>query len=190
MRNGLFSGARRLAASASIATAVTALTAGSALAAGTGYGSPQPSNGLPPSGFTSVITVKTLGERGGAVSGKSAGGRVIVVVPRGAGGRSLQVALTKGSGATVKNDLSGALRKDKILVGFGVELRHGSSPAFTQKPLIVSFNARDLHSGDVVVAFNPKTRKFVRIQASVRSGKVVVRIKRSESVAVLAPKRK
>jgi len=191
MSKPLLTGARRVSASVSVAAALAALAAGSAMAAGTGYGPTSPTNSLPPSGFTSVAIVKTIGESGGVVGDGGFGGAVIVHVPRGAAGKSLQVAITHGSASTVRADLHGALRKDKVLATFGIELRHGSSPAAARKPLTVSFEALDLRPGDVVVAYNPKTGKFVPIAASFvfRKATVVVRIKSSESVAVLGPKK-
>ena len=184
-------GARRLGASVAIATALASLTAGSAIAAGAGYGPTSPTRSQPPSGFTSVVIVKSLGNNGGVVSGGGVGGEVVVRVPRGAAGKSLLVAITHGSASTVRAHLHGALHDDKVLATFGIELRHGSSPAAARKPVSVTFEAGDLSRGDVVVAYNPKTGKFVRVAASFsfRKGDFVAIIKSSESVAVLAPKK-
>jgi len=191
MSKPLLTGARRASASMFVAAALAALPAGSAMAAGTGYGTRSPTNSLPPSGFTSVVIVKTLGNRGGVVGAGGFDGAVIVSVPRGAAGKSLLVAITHGSTSTVRADLHGALRDDKVLTTFGIELRHGSSPAAARKPVSVTFEALDLRPGDVVVAYNPKTRKFVPLAGSFsfRKAKVVVKIKSSESVAVLGPKK-
>lgn len=180
--------ARRFGASVAIAAAVAALSAGSAMAAGTGYGSAPPSSSLPPSGFTTVVTARTIGPRGGVVRGRVAGGLVRIVVPRGIG-KGLQVALTKGRAATVRADLPGYLRRRRILSSFGVELRHGSSPAKSRKLITVYFVARSIRRGDLVVAYNAKTRKFVRTNIRVVKGRLIGKIRVSESVAVLAPKK-
>jgi hypothetical protein len=190
MRKPLLTGVRRVSASVSIATALAALTAGSAIAAGSGYGPTSPTNSVPPSGFSAVMTVKTFGNNGGVVSSGGIGGLAVVKVPRGAAGKSLLVAITHGSDSTIRADSSGALRDDNVLGAFGIELRHGSSAATARRPLTVIFEARDLRRGDVVVAYNPKIGQFVPVAArfSFAAGQVVARFKSSQSIAILGPK--
>jgi hypothetical protein len=158
-----------------------------ALAAGPGYSGTGPSTGTAPTGFSSIVTATTVGSNGGTVKGKTSGGTVSVTVPGGASNTPLQVAITKGSGSTVKKDLSSALRKDKIVAEFGVELRSGSSATTTSKQLTVTFSDKSIAKGDIVVVYNQATGKFTKVAAIVKNGRIVVHLEAGESIAILAP---
>jgi hypothetical protein len=157
------------------------------MAAGPGYGGTVPSTSTPPTGFSSVVTAKTVSGKGGTVKGKTSGGTVSITVPKGASKKSLQVAITKGSSSTVKKHLPAALRKDTVVAQFGVELKSGSSATTTSKQLTVTFSNKNIVKGDIVVAYNPATGKFTKVAATVKNGEVIVNLKAGESIAILAP---
>jgi hypothetical protein len=159
------------------------------MAAGSGY-APAPSNGTRPTGFSSIVTAKSVGAKGGDVQGKVSGGTISVSVPKGASKAALQVAITKGSSSTVEKDLPPALKHDAVLADFGLELMSHSSAVTATKPITVTFKNKRIAKGDIVVAYNPKTGKFVKVKAIVKNGVVVVRLKAGETIAVLAPHKK
>ncbi len=165
--------------------------AGSVLAAGSGYGSSEPSTSAPPpTGFSSVVIAQTVGSEGGTITAPSSGGTVTISVPPGASESPLQVAITKGSRSTVKKDLSSALKKYKVVAEFGVELKQGPSSASASKSLTVTFKGKKIAKGDIIVVYNDATGKFVKVTATVKKGEVAVHLKAGESIAVLAPPKK
>jgi hypothetical protein len=158
-----------------------------ALAAGPGYGGTEPATSAPPTGFSSIVTATTVGSKGGTVKGKTSGGTVSVTVPSGASNTPFQVAITKGSSSTVKKHLSSALRKDRIVGEFGVEVRSGSSATTTSKQLTVTFSDQKIAKGDIVVVYNQTTGKFTKVAAIVKNGEITVHLEAGESIAILAP---
>lgn len=180
-------GTRRAATGIGGAVILALAAAGPAVAAGTGYGPTPPPSGTPAGGFTSVVTARTVGHRGGAFKVAAPSGTIRVVVPRGAWRNNTQVVITKGTSAKLRSSLPKALRKDRVLAAFGVQLKQGSANATASKNLTVTFLAKSLKPGDIVVIFNPKTRTFTRAHTRVRKGEVVVQLKRSQSIGVLAP---
>jgi hypothetical protein len=136
-----------------------------------------------------VVIAKTLTNKGGAVIGGGVGGQVRVIVPRGAAGKSLGVAIIHGSVATVRAEVPTSLRDDKILADFGVELQHGSSPATARKPVTVNFGAPSIRRGEVLVAYDPKTGGFVPVPATftISLGNVAITTNSSVSLALLEP---
>lgn len=174
----------------SCAAALALGMAAPALSAGPGYGGTEPTSSAPPTGFSSIVTAKVVGSTGGTVDGKTSGGTVSITVPSGASNAPLQVAITKGSGSTVKKHLSSALRKDKIVAEFGVELRNGSSATTTLKQLTITFSDKKIAKGDIVVVYNQATGKFTKVAATVKNGEIIVHLEAGESIAILAPSKK
>jgi hypothetical protein len=160
-------------------------SASAALAAGPGYGSGGP-GGTPPTGFTSIVAVKTVGSNGGSLTGKTSGGTVKVTVPQGAETELIDVAITGGSKPTVKRDLASALKKYKIIAVFGVEFKHGSSNVGTSKKATVAFKDSRVGKHDIVAVYNPGTGKFLKAQATVVEGKITIRLSAGESIVVLS----
>jgi len=180
----------RLALCSSCTAALALAFVPVAFAAGSGYGGTTPSPSAPPTGFSSIVTAKTLGVHGGSVKGKVARGHVTVTVPKGAFRTSLQVAITGGSSSTVKKNLPSALAKDRVVAQFGVELESGTSPATTTKDVTVTFSSKNIAKGDIVVVYDQATGKFVKANATVKAGQVTVHLKAGESIAILAPPHK
>jgi hypothetical protein len=156
------------------------------LAAGPGYGGTEPATSTPPTGFSSIVTAKTLGGQGGTVDGKTSGGTVGITVPKDASKKSFQVAITKGSSSTVKKHLSAALTKDAVVAEFGVELKSGSAATTTSKQLTVTFSDQKIAKGDIVVVYDQATGKFSEVTATVKKGEIIVHLKAGESIAILA----
>lgn len=180
----------RLIISTSSIAALALCTAASAMAAGAGYAGTTTSSGTHPTGFSSIVTAKTVSAKGGHVEGKVSGGTVSVSVPRGASNAAFQVAITKGSISTVEKELPSALKHDAVLADFGVEMMRHSSALTASKPLTVTFKDKRVAKGDIVVAYDPKTGKFVKVKAVVKHGEIIVRIKAGETIAILAPDKK
>lgn len=176
-----------LVVGSSCALALALGMAAPALAAGPGYGGTAPSTSAPPTGFSPIVTAKTIGSKGGTVKGKTSGGTVSVTVPKGASKKSFQVAITKGSGSTVKKDLSSALGKDTVVAQFGVELKSGSAATTTSRQLTVTFSGKKIAKGDIVVVYDQATGKFTKVAAIVENGRIIVHLEADESIAILAP---
>jgi hypothetical protein len=177
----------RMALGSSCAAALALGMAAPALSAGPGYGGTEPAPSGPPTGFSSIVTAKTVGSKGGTVKGKTSGGTVKITVPKGASKKSFQVAITKGSSSTVKKDLPSALGKDTVVAEFGVELKSGSSATTTSKHLTVTFSDKSIAKGDIVVVYNQATGKFTKVAATVKNGEIIVNLEAGESIAILAP---
>jgi hypothetical protein len=180
----------RVSASSGLAIgAMLALTAaGPAAAAGPGYGG----NGAPPvvtpTGFSTVLTARTVGKHGGSFRVNYAHGKLKVSVPKNATSTPIQIAITKGQNSTVKGDLPSSLRHYKVVSSFGVEVRNGSSATTTTKSVTITLSARDITKGDLVLVYSPTTGKFTQLSGvKVRNGKVVIHLKGGESLAVVAP---
>ena len=159
-----------------------------AIAAGSGYGGGG-STGSPATGFSTVVTARTLTSRGGQVSagGGSTGGKISI--PRDATRSSVEIAITKGSDATVSRDLPGALKRSHhVLLAVGVEVRHGATATTTSRDVTVTLDSAHIKSGDTVVVFDSHTGRFLNEHAHVRAGKVSFRLSGGEAIAVLAPK--
>ena len=179
----------RMALGSSCMAALALGMAAPALSAGPGYGGAEPTSSAPPTGFSTIVTAKVVDGKG-TVTGKTSGGTVSVTVPSGASSTSLQVAITKGSGTTVKKHLPSSLRKDAIVAEFGVELRNGSSATTTSKELTVTFSDQKIAKGDIVVIYDQATGKFTKVTATVTKGEITVHLKAGESIAILAPSAK
>jgi hypothetical protein len=176
----------RLVVAISCIVTVACAAACSALAAGSGYGGTSPPVTSQPTGFRAVIIVRTLGKNGGSVNGEVPAGPVEVAVPKHAYKKRFQVAITKGSAATVKKDLARSIAKDRVLTDFGIEIKSGASSITTSKPLAVIFSDLAITPGCVVAVYNPQTGKFTKVRATIKRGRVIVRIKTGESIAILA----
>ena len=168
------------------------VAAGPASAAGTGYGG---GGGAPPVvtpvGFSSVVTARTVTKNGGSFRIKYGHGTIRVGIPKNATKNPIQIAITQGTNSTVKGDLPDSLNRYRIVSSFGVEVRKGSSATNTTKPVTVTVSAKDIRKGDVVLVYSPSTGKFTQLTgAIVRNGKVVIHLKRGESLAIAAPPRK
>jgi hypothetical protein len=158
-----------------------------ALAAGSGYGGTPPPVNSQPTGFRAVIVARTFGKNGGSVNGETPAGPVEVVVPKRSYKKRFQVAITKGSAATVKRDLAKSISKDRVVADFGIEIKSGASSITTSKALTVIFSDLAITRGCIVAVYDSRTGKFTKVRATVTRGKVTVRIKRGESIAILAP---
>jgi hypothetical protein len=170
---------------------VIAMVAGSpAFAAGTGYGG-SGSTGLPPTGFGSVVTVKTVGTSGGVARAKVSGTSVTVTVLKGSTDRTLEVAITQATTSAVKRDLPAGLKEDRIVTALGVTLRHGASSATTSKGVVVVLKADKIAKGDVVAVYDSETGKFTRVKDVSGQGHLVdIHIRQGEGIVVLAPPKK
>jgi len=176
----------RLVVAISCTVAVAWAAACPALAAGSGYGgSPPPVN--TPTGFRAIIVVRTMGKNGGSVNGEEPAGPVEVVVPKRAYKKRFQVAITKGSAATVRKDLARSIAKYRVIADFGIEIKSGASSITTSKALTVIFTDLAITRGCIVAVYDSRTGKFTKVRATVRRGKATIRIKRGESIAILAP---
>jgi len=176
----------RLVVATSCTVAVAWAAACAALAAGSGYGgSPPPVT--TPTGFRAIIVVRTMGKNGGSVNGEEPAGPVEVVVPKRAYKKRFQVAITKGSAATVKKDLARSIAKYRVIADLGVEIKSGASSITTSKALTVIFTDLAISRGCVVAVYDSRTGKFTKVRATVTRGKVTIRIKTGESIAILAP---
>lgn len=160
---------------------------GQALAAGSGYGGTPPPVNVQPVGFRAVIVARTIGRGGGSVNGEESAGPVVVVVPRHAYRKPFQVAITKGSLNTVWRARARALARYRVVAAFGIEIRLGASSITTSKPLTVVFTALAINRGYVVAFYDSRTGKFTRVRARVIQDRVTLRIRRGESIAILAP---
>lgn len=165
------------------ASAVAALlSAGSALAALGGYGGPPASATGVPAGFSHVVIVRTISQKGGVVRGHG----VSVSVPRGVGVAHLQVAITGGNSRIVNRYRERSLRGRRLIGSFGVLLLAGSHTARTRKAITVTFSSRRIRRHDVVAIYSAKFRSFRKVRARVVNGKIVVRLKAGEAIAVLS----
>jgi hypothetical protein len=171
------------------AGALTLAVAPAALAAGPGYGGGTSPTG-PPTGFTSVITVQTVGSRGGTVTGRTSGSGVRITVPRGAVPNSTKVAITQGRYSAVSSHLPGAYRHDRVVSAFGVELRQGASSARARKVITVGVTDSGISRNDIVVIYDSKTATFRRVALTQFKGRAVLHITTGESVAIIAPRGK
>lgn len=160
---------------------------GQALAAGSGYGGTPPPVNVQPVGFRAVIVARTIGRGGGSVNGEEPAGPVVVVVPRHAYRKPFQVAITRGSLATVERARARSLARYRVVAALGVEIRIGASSITTSKPLRVTFTALAINRGYIVAVYDPRTGRFTRVRASVMQDRVTLRIRRGESIAILAP---
>lgn len=160
------------------------------MAAGSGYAGGGPSSGTRPTGFSSIVTAKNVGANGGNVAGNVAGGTVSVSIPKGASNGAFQVAITKGASSTVEKDLPSTMKQDTVVADFGVELMRHSLALTTSKQLTVTFKDKRIVKGDIVVAYNAKTGKFVKVKAIVKQGEVIIRLKAGQMIAILAPHKK
>ena len=175
----------RLVVAISCSVAVAWAAACPALAAGSGYGgSPPPVN--TPTGFRAIIVVRTIGSNGGSVNGEEPAGPVLVLVPKHAYKKRFQVAITKGSAATVKKDLAKSIAKYRVVATLGIEIKSGASSITTSKDLTVTFTDLAITRGCIVAVYDSRTGKFTEVRATVARGKVTVRITRGESIAILA----
>jgi hypothetical protein len=157
-----------------------------ALAAGSGYGGTLPPVNNQPTGFRTVIIARIMGKNGGSVNGEVAAGPVEVVVPKRAYKKRFQVAITKGSAATVKKDLARSIAKRRVVTDFGIEIKSGASSITTSKALTVIFSDLAITRGCIVAVYDSRTGKFTKVRATVTRGKVSIRIKSGESIAILA----
>ena|ERR1700729_3528489 len=182
----------RAASGLAIGAVFSLAAAGPAVAAGPGYGGGNgPPTVVTPVGFSSVVTARTVTKRGGSFRTRDSGGTVTVDVPKNATKHPIQIAITKGNNGTVQRDLARSVKGYKIISSFGVEVRNGSSNTHTTKPVTVTFSAKDLSKGDVVLVYSPATGKFTKLSGvTVHNGKVVIHLKSGESLAVAAPPRK
>lgn len=144
---------------------------------------------MPPTGFSAVVTAKTIGRGGGVVVGTVSGGELSLRVPKGAYGKAFQAAIAKGSKRAVRKNLPKALRRDEIIAGFAIELRHGSSAVRASKPLTVTFKDRRIARGSIVAIYNEKTGRFQKAKAKITRGRLMIRLRAGETIAILAPHR-
>jgi hypothetical protein len=182
--------AMRLVIATSCTITVAWAAACPALAAGSGYGGTPPPVSNQPTGFRAVIVARTLDQNGGSVNGEDPAGPVEVAVPKGAYKKHFQVAITKGSAATVEKDLARSIAKDRVVADFGIEIKAGVSSITTSKAVTVIFTDLAISRGCIVAVYDSRTGKFTEVQATVARGKVTIRIKRGESIAILAPAEK
>ena len=182
--------ATRFVIATSCAVTVACAAACPAFAAGSGYGGSPPPVNTQPTGFRAVIVVRTLGKNGGSVNGEAPTGPVEVRVPKRAYKKRFQVAITKGSTATVERDLARSIAKDRVLADFGIEVKSGASSITTSKALTVIFSDLAITRGCIVAVYDFRTGKFTKVRATVTHGKVTIRIKSGESIAILAPAEK
>jgi hypothetical protein len=176
----------RFVVATSCTIAVAWAAACPALAAGSGYGGSQPPV-TQPTGFRAVIIVRTMGSNGGSVNGEEPAGPVEVVVPKHAYKKRFQVAITKGSAATVKKDLAKSIAKYRVIADLGVEIKSGASSVKTSKALTVIFSDLAIGPGCIVAVYDSRTGKFTKAKATVTHGKLTIQIKSGESIAILAP---
>jgi hypothetical protein len=177
----------RLVIATSCITAVAWAAACAALAAGSGYGGSPPPANTQPTGFRAVIIVRTMGNNGGSVNGEEPAGPVEVLVPKHAYKKRFQVAITKGSAATVEKDLAKSIAKYRVIADLGVEIKSGASSIKTSKALTVIFSDLAISRGCIVAVYDSRTGKFTKAKATVTHGKLTIRIKSGESIAILAP---
>lgn len=176
----------RLVVAISCTVAVAWAVACPALAAGSGYGgSPPPVN--TPIGFRAIIVVRTMGRDGGSVNGEEPTGPVEVLVPKHAYRKRFQVAITKGSAATVRKDLAKSIAKYRVVADLGIDIKSGASSIKTSKALTVIFTDLAITHSCIVAVYDSRTGKFTKVRATVARGKVTIRINRGESIAILAP---
>ena len=178
----------RILGGSSCAVALALAMASPALGAGNGY-SPSETSSKPtsPVGFSSVVTAKTVGVKGGTLHARVAGGTISITVPKGATKGSLQVAIMKGRDGTIKRDLPAPLRKHRIIAAFGIELKRGASAARTQKPIVSVFRDKRIPKGAIVVIYNAKTGKFGKTKLRAAKGAIKIRLRAGESIGILAP---
>lgn len=186
---------KRIQASAARGLAVAALltlsATGSAAAAGPGYGGGGTPPPVTPVGFSTVVTAQNVTKHGGTFKVKYAHGMLTVKVPKNATRKPIQIAITKGSIGTVRGDLPNSLKRYRVVSTFGVEVRNGSSAAHTTKSISITLKASDLKKGDLVLVYSSATGKFTPLTgATVKNGKVVIKLSSGESLAIVAPPRK
>jgi hypothetical protein len=174
-----------------IAVAASGSSSGSDAGAAAGQYCPQLRSCSPPTvppGFSSVVKKRTVTSKGGGFRTRVGGGTVTISVPRNATRQKVELEVTRGSASTVRKDLPRAYRNAKIVASFGIRVRRGSTSVGTSKPVTVSFVANRVARGDVVLVYSSTTGKFTKLKGAViRNGKVVVRLTRGKSLAIVAP---
>jgi len=178
----------RAARGLAIAAMLTLTATGSAVAAGTGYGGGGTPPAVTPVGFSTIVTAQTVTKKGVSFSVKYAKGTIKVKVPRNATKKPIQIAITKGKNSTVTKALPSSLKNYKVISSFGIQVRKGSSATSTSKSVTVTVSASDIKQGDVVLVYSSKTGKFTKLSGvTVKDGKVVIKLKSGESLAIAAP---
>ncbi len=172
------------------AAAASLSLGGTALAAAGGYGGRPAAPGAP-GGFTSVVTARTVGSRGGTVKVSYARGTSLQVrVPRGASTRPLQVVVTRGSDRAVRSllvrSLSRRLHRYRVVAAFAVLLRSGSAAASTRRDVVVTLSSRAIRRGETIVVYNGRTHHFQRARVRLSKGRFTIGLRAGEAIAVLS----
>lgn len=158
---------------------------GIAGAAGNGYG---PGNAVPPGvpgGFTSVISVHVVGERGAKLGARLDGDHITIDVPGHAFTRQVQVAVTQANRVRLHHALPGSLQHDTVVFGGGIIFARSGHAENSTKPVSVTLTGANLKVGDVIVAF--RSGHFVVIGHVTRPNTVTIDVRNVSEIAVLRP---
>lgn len=158
------------------------LSAGPAIASGVSTSKPP----VHPTGYTRVVTARTVNHRTGVhIRVVVSRGRLFVVAPKGER-RGLQLSVVSGNRAAVKRHLARTFRHRRVISAFGIQLRKGHASVRASKWIRVTFARRGIARRDRVVVYSPRTGKFKAVAARVRKGKITLRLRATEFLAIIS----
>jgi hypothetical protein len=158
----------------------------SASAFNCGY-SPCVGSGGSSSGFTTVVTAKTLGASGGSVSGFANGANATVTVPKNALNHPSEIVIGTGPPKTIR-----VRHGFDVIADFSVSVIDPSTgkavPTPIGPPLTLTILDSAIRSHDQVVKVQgPGTTSSLNGAAQVGPGRVVVKFNSDENIAVVRP---
>lgn len=179
---------RRLRQSWLPAAVTVTVSAVGAVTATAGYGPTAPPGAPIPGGFSTVIASKTFAVGGGTLRATAGTSHLVLLVPRGALARRIQLTLTRPRLGSLKSRVPhGTTPVIGVAVLATYPNGHFVSGTFGANRVRVTVVNRRITKRSTLLVWSAKPRRFVRYPATITSGHAAFVVSRIHAFVVVTP---